>query len=117
MKKLFLILLLAAMATGGCTSNIRMTDITLEAGRDQMVDASGASNNTETGQLATANMKALIDAVKTALNAKKSSIIDTIKDAITGDDDEKTEPKALEDLVNLDTGAAVSPAGDVEEVD
>lgn len=80
-----------------------------------MVDASGASNNTETGQLATADMKALIDAVKTALNAKKSSIIDTIKDAITGDD--KTEPEALEDGGNLDTGAAVSPTGDVEEVD
>ena len=103
-----LVILLAAMATGGCTSNIRMTDITLEAGRDQMVDASGASNNTETGQLSTADMKALIDAVSKALKEKKSSILDTIKDAITGDDN--TDPAVGDEVTPTETGT-------VEEVD
>lgn len=100
MKKCCIAVLSLIIITG-CTANIRMTDINFESGRDMMVDGSGATNTTDTGQLASADMQALLDAVKTALSAKKVSIIDTIKNAISGDD----------------TGAAVSPAGTIEEVE
>lgn len=101
----WVVMIAASLLLSGCTSNIRMTDISIESGQDTTIDASGASNTTETGQLATADMQALIDAVKGALSAKKASILDTIKDVITGGDETTTEP------------AAVSPAGTVEEVD
>jgi|GEM_PF-7075191 len=88
-----------------CTANIRMTDINLEAGRDQMVDASGATNTTDTGQLAQADLSSLIDAAKAAISSKTSGVIDQIKDVLGSDAETTTEP------------AAVSPAGNVEEVE
>lgn len=103
MRKVYMVLIMLVFISG-CTANIRMTDINFESQGDMKVDAAGATNTTDTGQLASADMQAIIDAVKTALKGKTSSILDTIKDAVSGKD-------------TTDTGAAVSPANPVEEID
>lgn len=99
--------IIIALALAGCTANIRKTDINFEAGRDMKVDAAGATNTTDTGQLATADLKALVDAAKAAISTKTAGVIDQIKAVIGGGEDES------------DIGVAASPAGTgtVEEVE
>jgi hypothetical protein len=103
MKKQYFAWMVILGLLASCSANIRMTDINLESGGDMMVDASGATNRTETGQISQADLSELIKAAKAAVGKKTSRVIDTIKDVLGGDEEE-------------DLGTAVSPTGTVEEV-
>ena len=94
------IILLAAMATGGCTANIRNTDINFEAGRDMKVDASGASNLTDTAQTADGDFSGLIEAVKSWADKNVTDIVGVLKDGSDVVEETIAEPEALEDLTD-----------------
>ena len=98
-----IVILLAAMASG-CTANIRNTDINFEAGRDMKVDASGASNLTDTAQTADGDFSGLIEAVKSWADKNVTDIVGVLKDGADVVEEELAEPEALEDA---DTGNVV----------
>jgi len=108
-----LVILLAAMVTGGCAYNKRTTEITIYSGSDTTIDASGAQNTTGTSQMPQADLSPLVKAAQDAIGGKASSIVDRITDMIGGDD-EITETEALEDN---DANVVPTDTGDVEEVD
>ena len=114
MKKRYSVPIMAALLLlTGCAYNSRTTEITIYSGSDTTIDASGATNTTDTGQMPQADLTPLVKAAQDAIGGKASSIVDRITDMIGGGDDEKTEPEALEDGVNLSPPGA----GTVEEVD
>jgi len=100
-----ILIAIAILTLAGCTANIRMTDINMEAGGDMYVDASGATNRTDTGLATDADLSELVDVAKDALKGKASGIIDTVKDVLGGGADDP-EPIAVS-----------PPAGTIEEVD
>ena len=95
-----IIVLLAAIASG-CTANIRNTDINFEAGRDMKVDASGASNLTDTAQTADGDFSGLIEAVKSWADKNVTDIVGVLKDGADVVEEELVEPEALEDQGNV----------------
>jgi len=84
MKKILLVL--AVLLLSSCTTNYRNTEITFYSGRDTTVDASGASNTTDTGQAAQADLTPLLEAAKSVISGKTTSIIDQITETIEGGD-------------------------------
>lgn len=101
MKKILIVL--SALLLSSCAYNNRSTEITIYSGSDTTIDASGASNTTDTGQMPTADLTPLVEAAQAAIGGKASSFIDKITDVIGGDSEE-------EEVV-------VPVTGDVEEVD
>ena len=95
-----IVIFLAAMASG-CTANIRNTDINFEAGRDMKVDASGASNLTDTAQTADGDFSGLIEAVKSWADKNVTDIVGVLKDGADVVEEELVEPEALEDQGNV----------------
>jgi len=91
-----IVILLAAMASG-CTANIRNTDINFEAGRDMKVDASGASNLTDTAQTADGDFSGLIEAVKSWADKNITDIVGVLRDGADVVEETIAEPEALED--------------------
>ena len=91
-----IVIFLAAMASG-CTANIRNTDINFEAGRDMKVDASGASNLTDTAQTADGDFSGLIEAVKSWADKNVTDIVGVLKDGADVVEEELAEPEALDD--------------------
>ena len=100
------------MAMAGCTVNNRQTDINFEAGHDMKVDASGATNATDTAQTADGDFSGLIEAVKTWADKNISDIVDKLDVG-----DEIVIPDVVPD--EPDGPAAVTPAGqgEFEEVE
>ena len=82
MKKILLVLIAIFMT--GCTTNYRNTEITFYSGRDTTVDASGASNTTDTGQESQADLTPLLEAAKSVISGKTAGIIDQITETIEG---------------------------------
>jgi len=105
MGKIYMAALAIIMMTG-CASNYRNTEITIYSGKNTSIDAEGATNTTDTGQMPQADLTPLVEAAQAAIGGKASSIVDKITDMIGGDDD-KSEPEALED----------ADQGTVEEVE
>ena len=101
MKKILIVL--SALLLSSCAYNNRSTEITIYSGSDTTIDASGASNTTDTGQMPTADLTPLVEAAQAAIGGKASSFIDKITDVIGGDDETAI-------------GADVSSGG-VEEID
>ena len=104
MKKRYFALAVMAVMLASCTANIRNTDINFEAGRDMKVDASGASNLTDTAQTADGDFSGLIEAVKSWADKNVTDIVGVLKDGADVVEEELAEPEALEDA---DTGNVV----------
>jgi len=109
--------LLALVVLAGCSN--KSTKISFDSNAEDggvsvlVLKADGSTLTTDTDQAAdgTLDMSGLIKAAKDAVGKKASTVIDRIKNVLGGDDD-NTEAEA-----ESETGAAVSPAGTIEEVE
>jgi hypothetical protein len=84
--KHILLIVLSALLLSSCAYNNRSTEITIYSGSDTTIDASGASNTTDTGQMPQADLTPLVDAAKAAISGKATSIIDKVTDILGNTD-------------------------------
>ena len=68
-----------ALSLFGCTANIRMTDINFEAGHDMRVDASGATNSTDTDQKADGDFSGVAEAAMKWLEGNAGKVMEALK--------------------------------------